>query len=288
MAFVPQSPADVEQFRKELLAAAKVEREKAVHPYHAQQRFPQKENADLAMARQLTRQQMGQAQVPYEQFIGNIQRQGQKLTKPEITEYMNPYLQNVINKIAREGHRTFTEKIQPSLEGKFARLGQHGSLHHRKESQKFARDISQDISERQQEALHRGYLQALETAKGEKERGLESSRLSSIVNSMKQAAMKGEIEDLMALGMTKEQAEQMKLDYDYQEFLRQDAARSEKLAQASAILHGLPYSAAQIAYPQTQLAQNIAAQQQRHLNPFGQIMNIATQLLGAGRAAGRI
>lgn len=242
---------------------------------------------DINRAKALTRGMIGETHPAISEAHRMASRGGERVTPQDIEYYMNPYRQNVLNRIRDESLRNFNERIMPSIESRFTKHGQHGSLQHRRESERFARDMHNDITDRQNEFLSRAYQQALDTAIGEKKRGVDVASMLPIISSMRQAAQQADIAALMGQGREDLQRDQMARDYAYQEFIRQEAHPMEKLSQLSAIIRGLPYSAAQVVYPSSQFAHNIAQQQQQHLNPAGQAIQALMQIRAANMMGGR-
>src|SRR5579859_4513395 len=95
---------------------------------------------------------INQAQQAYQRSILPFNQQAQ--------EYMNPYNQNVTNRISELGGRTFRENILPQLENTFLNLGHHGSSQHAGMAQRAARDLQSEILARQGQLLHSGFENA--------------------------------------------------------------------------------------------------------------------------------
>lgn len=286
---------DLDKTTKEHIEAliansARLAREPTI-PY-GQQRFPNPGRdrdlfQDIDRAKGLTRGMVGETIPAISEAYGMARRGADRVSPEDIEYYMNPYRANVLNRIRDESLRNFNERIMPAIESRFTKHGQHGSLQHRRESERFARDMHNDITDRQNEFLSRAYQQALDTAIGEKKRGVDVASMLPIISSMRQAAQQADISALMNQGREDLQRDQMSRDFAYQEFIRQLADPMEKQSALSAILRGLPYSAAQVVYPSSQFAHNIAQQQQQHLNPAGQAIQALMQMSAARMMGGR-
>ena len=86
-----------------------------------------------------------------------------------IDQYMNPYMENVVNRIGELGTRNLSENIMPQIEGRYIQAGQLGyggrggastPSGMMTDTARAVRDTSADILGRQTEALQSGYTQA--------------------------------------------------------------------------------------------------------------------------------
>lgn len=82
-----------------------------------------------------------------------------------IGQYMNPYTDQVVNRIAELGTRNLSENIMPALEGRYIQAGQMGfggtPSGFRTDTARAIRDTSADILGQQTQALQQGYTQAM-------------------------------------------------------------------------------------------------------------------------------
>jgi hypothetical protein len=187
-------------------------------------------------------------------------------------EYMNPYEQRVVSRIAEEGNRNLKENILPELEARFIRLGQHGSSRHADLSKRAARDIQSEISANQAKALAQGYQQSAQIFNADQARGLESAREMSALGGLNQAGRLADIAMLMDQGRYHQQQDQAGKDLAYQDFLRRQNFPWEMLQNQAAVAHGMP-----LPQQSTQLYQTPGTPQ---LNVPGQVGTMATNLLG--------
>lgn len=75
-------------------------------------------------------------------------------------EYMNPYMRNVTDEIARLGGRNLSENLLPQISDQFVRAGQFGSAQQRDVVGRALRDTQEGILGAQSQALQQGYGQA--------------------------------------------------------------------------------------------------------------------------------
>jgi hypothetical protein len=91
---------------------------------------------------------------PYLQAAGQSSAQN-------IGQYMNPYNEQVTNRIAQLGARNLSENILPSISSDFIKAGGYGSTRQRDLVGRAARDTQDSILAQQAQALQAGYGQGL-------------------------------------------------------------------------------------------------------------------------------
>jgi hypothetical protein len=195
-------------------------------------------------------------------------------------QYLNPYMQSVVNRISEEGGRTFKERILPEIEAHFVKLGQHGSSRHAKMAERMARDLQNEILAKQQQALASGYQQAAQISSADAARQLEAARETGDIGARLQAGSLADMQALMEQGRYQQQQEQALRDIKHQEELKQEEEPYRKLAEFSSILHGAP-----IAPSQTSTTYQTSGTPQ--LNTIGQLGNIAAGIYGLRAAMGK-
>jgi hypothetical protein len=78
-----------------------------------------------------------------------------------VGQYMNPYNEQVTNRIAQLGARNLSENILPSISSDFIKAGGYGSTRQRDLVGRAARDTQDSILAQQSQALQQGYGQGL-------------------------------------------------------------------------------------------------------------------------------
>lgn len=214
--------------------------------------------------------------LPYIRASEEMVRGAHRPFSQHYQEYMNPYQQAVVNRIAEEGNRNFKENIMPALEAKFVRLGQHGGSRHARLAREAARDIQGEIAANQAKALSQGYQQAAQIYNADQTRALEAARELSNIGGLKQAGKLADIAALTEQGRYKQQQSQAHKDILYQDYLRRLNYPYEMLQQQGAILHGVPHQA-----QSTQFQQTPGTPQ---LNVLGQLGNLSGNIYSALRA----
>lgn len=82
----------------------------------------------------------------------------------QISQYMNPYQQGVLDLIARQGARNLTENIMPGVSEAFIKAGQFGSSRMGEMGSRAIRDTQQAIIDAQSQAAQAGFGQAVGAA----------------------------------------------------------------------------------------------------------------------------
>ena len=213
---------------------------------------------------------MGQAQ-PYMNQAGQ--------TFPgQVSQYMNPYTDAVVDRIGDLGARNLNEKLLPGIGDQFIRSGQMGSSRHMREVGNALRDTQESTLAAQSQALERGYGQAGQLFNQDASRmaGLAGTagnlalgqqgalgQLGQLAGNMQSVdagnALRagdsfrglGQAEQssgltgaaaLDAVGQQQQRLGQANLDLAYQDFQNQRDHPQNQLGMMSNIVRGVPYS----------------------------------------------
>ncbi len=85
---------------------------------------------------------------------------GQQFTGGNVSQYMNPYIDNVIDRAGTMAARQLNEKLMPSINQDFMRAGQYGSTRMMGEVGKALRDVNDSMTEQIGTLYNQGYQQA--------------------------------------------------------------------------------------------------------------------------------
>lgn len=119
-----------------------------------------------------------------------------------LPQFMNPYTEQVVNRIGEVGARTLREQILPEIEGRFIGAGQYGSTRQAEMVGRSLRDTMEGISAQQAQALSAGYGGALTASQEEMRRQAQlASTAGQIGTNERQAGFTG-VERLAGLGET--------------------------------------------------------------------------------------
>jgi hypothetical protein len=174
-----------------------------------------------------------------------------------IGQYMNPYNEAVVNRIADLGTRNLTENIMPEIEGRYIKAGQLGfggrgglggtPSGMMTDTSRAVRDVSADILAQQTKALQSGYTEAAGLAGTDLNRfGNLASTAGNLAQTQQeqQLAASGALSNLGAraqdlglagagalsdVGALEQQQGQKNLDVAYADFLRQQGYPQEQI-----------------------------------------------------------
>lgn len=177
-------------------------------------------------------------------------------TYGNVQPYMNPYIDNVIERGGSLAARQFNEKIMPTLQGTFARNGTYGSVAHQREADRAARDLAEGLQESSQGALAAGYNTAgsqyqadasrqaglagtmgnLATAGGALD--LQGSEMSAKIAQMRSALGMSDAAALQNVGNQQQGQAQKNLDLGYGDFLGQRDYNKNTVDWLSSVIRG--------------------------------------------------
>jgi hypothetical protein len=89
-----------------------------------------------------------------------MQQAGGTFTGSNVNQYMDPYIQNVVNRSADLANRNFSENLMPGIQDKFTRAGQYGSRGMLTDATRAARDTTENIQSQANAALSQAYQNA--------------------------------------------------------------------------------------------------------------------------------
>jgi hypothetical protein len=131
--------------------------------------LPVRQNPPIADFSEL--QKTAIAQTPgaanaYQPYLAQAGRNTADVTQ----QFMNPYTEQVVNRIGQMGTRALNEQILPGIEGSMIRAGQFGGTRQAELMGRAVREATEGISAQQAAALQQGYTQSLTAAQREQER----------------------------------------------------------------------------------------------------------------------
>jgi len=155
--------------------------------------------------------------------------------------YLNPRQDALLRGIEEEGNRALKEKVLPGIDARYIALGQHGSSRHAQMAKRATRDLQRQIANSQEEALSRGYGQALKGFADDRARELESGRLLSELGIGRQSYNTAQIRALQEAGLLRHERDQTERDFAYEMWKERQRHPSESLANYFSILAGTPF-----------------------------------------------
>ena len=179
-----------------------------------------------------------------------------------VEEYMDPYIQNVLDRQETEATRTLEEEFMPRVSGMFGGAGQYGSRGGTGSMEDIAvrgaRDIQEGLEEQRLASLSGAYTGAADIFGQQASRDAELARIVGALEEagaqamftgaqglgqMGEAAQMAGLRDAAAMegiGAQQQAQSQQALDLAYQDFLAQRDLPFDRLSFMSNLIRGLP------------------------------------------------
>lgn len=119
-----------------------------------------------------------------------------------VGQYMNPYTENVVNRIGELGTRSLREQVLPGIEGEMIRAGQFGGTRQAELMGRAIRDATEGISAQQSQALQQGYGQAQQAAQTDLARQAQLASTAGGLGGAQQQALLGAGRGMADIGQT--------------------------------------------------------------------------------------
>jgi hypothetical protein len=107
----------------------------------------------------------------------------------DIGSYMNPYQQNVMDVIARQGARNLSENLLPKVSDSFIKAGQFGSTRMGEFGNRAVRDTQEAILNQQAQLANQGYAQGLQVSQADLQRQAALGQSAGSLEAQRQAAL---------------------------------------------------------------------------------------------------
>lgn len=184
-----------------------------------------------------------------------------KLFPDNVNQYMNPYVQNVLDRSRLEANRALNEDFMPALEAKFGSAGvDPRSSSYLRQAQRGVRDISEGLQSQYQSALAGAYDNAATTFGADMSRqgtlaatagNLASNDANTKLNAaqtqgtleqwLKQMNL-GDAAAMENIGQTQQADTQRSLDLAYNDFLQQRDQPLNMAERLAALANGVPFN----------------------------------------------
>lgn len=123
-------------------------------------------------------------------------------TGSNVNQYMDPYVQNVVNRSADLANRNFNENLMPGIQDKFTRAGQYGSKGMLTDATRAARDTTENIQSQANAALSQAYQNAGQLYGADASRQGTLAQLAGSLSGQDQSARLQAANQLGQLGST--------------------------------------------------------------------------------------
>ena len=130
-----------------------------------------------------------------------------------ISQYMNPYTQQVIGEVGRLGQQNFENKIAPGATAGAVGSGQFGSTRGMNVYGNLAREVNRDITGQQGALLQGGFDAALKAAQAQQTLNLQAAQQLGQLSGQQYTQGVGGLDVLSKLGAQQQAQEQAKIDY---------------------------------------------------------------------------
>lgn len=117
-----------------------------------------------------------------------------------INQYMNPYTEQVVNRIGALGARTLQEQLLPAISDQMTAAGQFGGTRQAELTGRAIRDTMEGISAQQAQALQQGYTSSAGLAQADLERQAQLAQTAGGLGFQQQGALARAGEQIGALG----------------------------------------------------------------------------------------
>lgn len=174
-----------------------------------------------------------------------------------VSSYMNPYNEAVVNRIGELGARTLREQLLPQISDRFIGAGQFGSSRNAEMIGRSLRDIYESTLAEQSKALQGGYTGALSAAEADLQRqgqlastagnlgtaevtsGLDVAKTIADLGTTAQTSGLTGAKAITDVGATERAMDQKNLDVAYADFLRQQGFPQEQIDKALETFKGI-------------------------------------------------
>ena len=160
----------------------------------------------------LTAQNVGSYQPEMNQAM-NLVQQGTATAPSVVDQYMNPYVNDVVNQIGTLGQRNITQNLAPGATSGAVGLGQFGSKRGAEVLGNTIRDAMQDVGARQAGALSAGYQNAITAAQTDLSRKLAGGQLAGALGGLEQQYGLADVNALATMGSQQQQIGQAKENF---------------------------------------------------------------------------
>lgn len=150
-----------------------------------------------------------------------------------VGNYMNPYTENVVDRIAQLGQRNLSENLLPQVNSTFTGAGQFGSSRNADFTSRALRDANESILGQQASALQTGFQNASTNA-------LNDLSRQSALGQMTQQLGAQDASLLSTVGQQNQALTQQNLDVANQDWQNQNNFQKGQLDWLSQIIRGLP------------------------------------------------
>lgn len=176
------------------------------------------QTAQQKQAYETVSQNVGKWEQPYQQATTGTQALTTATAPQNVQAYLNPYTQNVTDRIAQLGARNLTENLLPGVSDAFIKAGSFGGTRMGEFGARALRDTQESILGQQGQALQQGYTQALGASQADLARQQSALQQLATMTQQGQQMRTADTAALEAAGLAQQQQAQKEADVAYQQY----------------------------------------------------------------------
>jgi hypothetical protein len=185
-------------------------------------------SADTNAAFNQVRQGIGAYKPQFDAGSGMVAEAGRGFDQGELDQFMNPYVDQVVNRIGTLGARNLSENLLPQVNDSFIRSGQFGSRGNIDLTGRAIRDTQESVLAQQSSALASGFENQMKNVNAFRDRSLTAGQTGANLAQLGQGMNLQDSAALQGIGQAQEDKTQQSLNLGYQDFLEQrDYPRSQ-------------------------------------------------------------
>lgn len=223
---------------------------------------------------------------------------GTKSYTDQVSDYMNPYVNNVIDRSTELASRKLQEQLMPAINSNFIRSGSYGSAGQQRATGQALRDVTGELQSQSRAALADAYNQGAQLQGTEAMRQLQAGQMAGNLygqdmtnrlqasqglgglGQMIQSLRGTDAAALAAAGGDQQAQTQRNLDLAYQDFQTQRDFPLNRVNWMSSIINGLPSMGG------TTQTQNTGPAQSYGPSPISQLASLYSLYQGLKKSRG--
>lgn len=168
----------------------------------------------------------------------NMTAQGAQSSTSDVADYMNPYTQNVTDRLATLAGRDLSENILPQLSDTFVGAGQMSGSRMGEFTSRAVRDTQESLLGQQGQLLNQGYQSSLAQSAADKSRQLTAGQQMGALGGLQQSYGLNDAAAQQGIGSAISGKAQQGADVDYDNFTQQRDWGLRNIGALNAALRG--------------------------------------------------
>lgn len=214
-----QYPSWYQQYLNSLLGKASSVAGEPYKAYGAPRIAPH--SADTTSAFDRVRSGIGAYTPQFNAGSAMVSNAGRGFDQGELDSFMNPYVDQVVDRIGVLGGRNLSENLLPQVNDSFIRSGQFGSRGNIDLTGRAIRDTQESVLAQQSSALASGFKDQMNNVNAFRDRSLTAGQTGANLAQLGQGMQLQDAAALQGIGQAQEDKTQQSLNLGYQDFLEQ-------------------------------------------------------------------